>query len=121
MKYVTKQEFDDLEKRVADLERVKSSSKNAERREMTVREFILDRKPKSGAEKALCLIYFREENEGVTGGITSKDLSSAFKTAREKIPRNVSDVLSQCSKKGWIACDSENGKKKSWKLTSTGI
>ncbi len=121
MNYVTKKEFATLEKRVAILEGSDSVKKNI-KKQINCREFIMSKKPKSGVDKAVCLIYFFEVAKGeFKEGLDSSDLTAAFKEAREKTPKNPSDVLGQCANKGWIQKNSKEKGKNKWKLTNTGI
>ena len=120
METVTKKEFAALEKRVAKLEGADSSNQDL-RRPKSIREFILEKEAKSETDKAVCLMSFLEEVEKVEEGISSSDLTEAFKKAREKMPVNVSEVLAKCAKKSWIDQVGKDGRKKKWRLTNTGI
>ena len=122
MNYVTKKDFQELEKRVAKLESSGKSAKTKER-PIKIREFILEKKPKSNLDKAICLVYFLEEyeSENYREGINSNDLKAAFQKAREKVPKNPPDVLSKCAKKGWIDQTNRVDGMIKWKLTNTGV
>ena len=121
MSYVTKQEFDALEKRVAKLENSGSSRQNPRNRQTTIKEFILSKTRKSGVDTAICLLYFIEEFRGHgEEGITSDDIKEAFKEAREKSPKNIPDTLAKCANKGWIFNDDNENNRYRWKLTNMG-
>lgn len=122
MNYVTKEEFEALKKRVAKLEGSGSSLKRSPRRQVSIREFVLDKHRKTDIDKAICLIYFLEEIRGdFEEGISSNDLKSAFREAKERVPKNVSLVLNMCAQKCWINETGNSGRKKLWKITNTGI
>ncbi len=121
MNYATKKEFEALEKRVAILEGSDSVKKNI-KKEISCREFIMSKKPKSEVDKAVCLIYFFEEVKGeFKEGVGASDLIVAFEEAREKVPKNPSDVLGKCANKCWIQRSGKEKRKNKWKLTNTGI
>lgn len=120
MSYVTKQEFDALEKRVAKLESSDSSRQNTRNRQTTIIEFILEKNRKSGVDTTICLLYFLEEFGGYGEGVSSENIKEAFKEAREKGPKNISDALAQCAKRGWIFKIDTQDKQLKWKLTNTG-
>ena len=122
MEYVTRKEFEALEKRVAKLE-ASESIKQKVHRLQTPAEFLLEKQPKNFIDKVVCLIYFLEEKEnfGEDVSVSSNDVSTVFGKAREKKPKNVSDALSKCAGKGWISEVSQKGKKKLWRLTNTGV
>ena len=116
MEYVTKQEFEALKERVAKLESANHSKVRAPMPQ-SAREFILKKVPKGAANKAICLIYFKNPEEGITSG----ELKQVFREARETPPKNIPDALHKCAAKGWIAQDSKRDGKKIWKLTNTGM
>ena len=121
MNYVTKQEFEALESRVAKLEE-DAPSEPVVQKAKSIREFILEKKPKSEADKAICLIYYYEIiKKNIQDGISTGDLKLAFREARERVPTNPSDVLSKCAKKGWIDKADEKDNKNRWIITNTGI
>ena len=117
MEYVTKQEFEALKERVAKLESA-NHSKVKVPMPKSIREFILEKGPKSAAKKAICLIYYKDSEEGITSG----ELKQAFREARETPPNNIPDALCRCADKGWIVQDDKKRDGKNiWRLTNTGI
>ncbi len=121
MQYVTKQEFEVLENRVAKLE-ASEPAKRKEERPTSTKEFMLSKKPKSEAAKAVCLIYFFETfQEDTEEGMSSNGLNKAFKDIKEKTPKNSSDVLSRCAAKGWIDKVDNKVRPIKWRLTNTGM
>ena len=120
---VTRKEFEDLEKRVTELE--KNYSMNQHRghsRPQSVTEFVITKNPNSEIEKAVCLVYFHEEiSTTYQEGFTSRDLTEGFKEAREKVPGNISDVIGRCAKKGWFSKVGTRDNQILWRLTNSGV
>lgn len=81
---------------------------------MSVKEFLLSKKPKSHIEKTLCFGFFEEVHNNKKYW-TSKDIAENFREAREPLPKNISDQISKCRIKGWVM---EHGR--GYRLTNTG-
>ncbi len=113
-----------LEKRIAELEarqRPKSeelSSKNS--KELTVREFMLAKRPSNDVEKTLTIGFFLEKFSG-TRSFNVEDLAQNFALAKEACPPNINDKVNMNIKKGHMAeVREKKDKKKAWMLTNSG-
>ena len=112
-----------LEERVERLERViegRSAEVQAKERKLSAKEFMLSKNLKSETQKVLALAYFLEREEGLSSFNVS-DLEAAFRSAREKLPKNMNDAVNKNIARGFAMGASEKkGSKKAWQLTSTG-
>jgi hypothetical protein len=112
-----------LEERVERLESLIGGSSReavAKERKLSAKEFMLSKKLKSETQKVLALAYFLEREEGVTSFNVS-DLEVAFRSAREKLPKNMNDAVNKNIARGFLMGTSEKkDSKKAWQLTSTG-
>lgn len=112
-----------LEERVERLERLISGESReavAKERKLSAKEFMLSKTLKSETQKVLALAYFLEREEGVTSFNVS-DLESAFRSAREKLPKNMNDAVNKNIARGFLMGTREKkDSKKAWQLTSTG-
>lgn len=115
-----KKKIEEHEKRIAKLEgKFKSRSEIAEK-PMSVKEFIISKKPKGDIHKTLAIGYYLEKYRGMkTFNLTN--LKQGFKEAKERVPKNISDTVYQNVKKGRIAEVKESKDKlKDLYLTNTG-
>ena len=112
-----------LEERVERLERLlegRGGEAVAKERKLSAKEFMLSKKLKSETQKVLALAYFLEREERVMSFNVS-DLEAAFRSAREKLPKNMNDAVNKNIARGFLMGTSEKkDSKKAWQLTSTG-
>lgn len=113
-----------LEKRVAELEGRHSTEPDElhrkDAKELTVKEFILTKRPSNDVEKTLAIGYFLEKFGG-TASFNVEDLAKNFALAKEAIPQNINDKVNLNIKKGHIAeARGKKDKKKAWMLTNSG-
>jgi hypothetical protein len=112
-----------LEERVERLERLIGDGGReavAKERKLSAKEFMLSKRLKSETQKVLALAYFLEREEGITSFNVS-DLESAFRSAREKLPKNMNDAVNKNIARGFLMGTNEKkDSKKAWQLTSTG-
>ena len=131
MEYITKEEFNNFEKRLEKRfgSRIKALeekisdgavAKNVKKRPESLNEFLNRKNLESGVDKTICIVYFLEVRRN-SEGVTSKDIVDGFKEARYTVPSNTSDYLAKCAKKGFIQECGKRDSKKVWTLTNTGI
>ena len=86
----------------------------------SIKEFLLERKPKSEVETTLYIGYFLEKFE-IKESFGVEDLKIAFKAARIPSPKNINDTVNKNISKGYLM---DAGKKekgtRSWILTVSG-
>jgi len=71
-------------------------------------------------QKTLVLGYYLEHSEGMES-FNATDLETMFRSAKEKLPKNINDTVNKNIVRGLImeAREKKEGKK-AWILTSTG-
>lgn len=106
--------------RISELENRRKSTNEIEMKELSIKEFFLQKKPKSDPEKTLLVGYFLEHYRGASA-FNSRDLTEAFREAKEKFPSNISRTINDLIKRGYVmeTKDKKEGLK-SWTLTSSG-
>lgn len=116
-------QLDDHERRLSALEsalQAKQTSGEPARKRISLKEFILSKKPKDDVQRTLAIGYFLEKYEEFSR-FNSKDLTTAFRSSKEKVPLNVSDKLQMNVKKGHMMDSGEKkDNMKSYVLTSSG-
>jgi len=90
------------------------------KKKQSIKEFILQKKPKSDVEKVLVMGYFLEKQESFKC-FNADDIRNAYVTSKESIPDNINDKINLNIKKGLITEYPEKKEnKKTYHLTSTG-
>lgn len=113
-----------LEHRVSELERNESTNvqpKPGSAKPISIKEFILEKKPKNDTQKTLTIGYFLEQYDSVST-FNIDDVAMGFDKAKEAAPKNINLCLFYNVKKGHMMEGSQKkDNKKSWQLTNTGI
>jgi len=119
----TKEKIAELEARIKKLEDTLFSSEGMKistgGKKMSAGEFLMDKKIDTSTEKVLILGYYLEKTEGMTS-FNATDIETIFRSAKEKLPKNMNDLVNSNIKKRFIdeAKEKKDGKK-AWYLTST--
>jgi hypothetical protein len=113
-----------LEKRVAALEahhtQGDSRAKSGDSKELSVKEFIISKKPSNDVEKTLAIGYFLERYAEATS-FNIDDLGRYFELAKEPVPTNINDKVNLNIKKGHLAeAREKKNNKKAWMVTNSG-
>jgi hypothetical protein len=112
-----------LEERVEKLENANGAGKTdraVERKKISAKEFLLAKSVQSELQRVLALAYFLERHEGLTS-FNVGDLEAAFRSAREKLPKNMNDAVNKNIARGFLMEAAEKkDSRKAWNLTSTG-
>jgi hypothetical protein len=112
-----------LESRVAKLE--DASGPGTQRgvthvKKTSAKEFLLNKAVKSEVQKVLALAYFLERHESLAV-FNVPDLENIFRSAREKLPKNMNDAVNKNIARGFIMEAAEKkDSKKAWNLTGSG-
>jgi len=69
------------------------------KKEMSIKEFILQKKPKNDVQKALVIAYYLENFRNFSS-FNYVDITEGFREARENVPKNVWDKLYKNVRKG---------------------
>ncbi len=116
--------LDSHEQRIANLEKIQTSTNNdasnTVSKKLSLKEFLLSIKPESHVLKTLSIGYYLEKF-GESAAFNTTDLENAFREAKESLPSNINQMVNENIKKGHImeAKEKKNGLK-SWVLTSSG-
>ncbi len=117
-----KEKIKELEDRITKLENTvfQDSSFKPLKKKISIREFILQKKPKSDVEKALVVGYYLENFEGVEC-FNVRDIEDGLRRAKEKFRKNVNDLIYQNIKKGFMMeCEEKKDGLKAFTLTNSG-
>ena len=110
--------LDSLEKRLSSLEG--TPSKTTVSKKLSLKEFLLDKKPSDGVKSTLVIGYFLEHYEGMEC-FNAKDLATAFRSAKEPPPKNINDKVNMNIHNGhMMEAVEKKDNTKAWVLTATG-
>lgn len=108
-----------LEKRMDALDDVPRIEKG-ERKELSIKEFLIDKKPSGDVQKTLVIGYYLEHHRK-EDCFNVKDLTDGFRNAKEPLPTNMNDKVNLNISKGhMMAAREEKDNYKAWILTNTG-
>jgi len=89
-------------------------------KELSIKEFILERRPTNDVERTLAIGYFLERFTGATS-FNVDDLARQFEHAKEPTPDNINHKVFLNVKKGHMAeAREKKDSKKAWMLTNSG-
>lgn len=115
-----KKQLENHEKRIAKLETQPQIKEEPVTKKLSIKEFILSKKPKNGVQKVLVIGYYLEKHEGVAP-FNVKDLENGFRSAKEPVPKNINLAVIGNVSKGHMMEDKERKDKiKAWYLTNSG-
>ena len=122
MEGVSEKRFEELEARVRRLEEgfSKDDRVSTSLKKISVKEFVLQKRPKDDVQKTLVVGYYLEKVTGLNS-FNVRDLESAFRSAKEPVPENINYKIIRNIEKGYIMEDKEKRDKlKAWTITNTG-
>jgi hypothetical protein len=116
--------FEALEMRISQLEQGRennaSDNKSDSQKKLSLREFLLSKKPTGDVKKALAIGYYLEKHEELSS-FNINDLEAAFERAKETKPTNMNDKVNMNIRNGHLEETSEKkDSRKSWYLTNSG-
>jgi hypothetical protein len=115
-----KKQLLDHESRISNLEAQPKIDKDIGRKKLSIKEFILSKKPKGDIQKTLVIGFYLEKYEGLDC-FNREDLENAFRSAMETVPTNVGVDANENIKKGYFAeAREKKDKLKAWYLTNSG-
>lgn len=115
-----REEFEDLKERVSRLEELIESGEADSDDVVELREFVGEFDPGTYNETALAIGYHLDQHQG-QDHFTREDIENGFRTARESLPANMSDVLAACESNGWMMRDGQDGQAQLRMLTGDGL
>lgn len=112
--------LEDHEKRISELERLAQTKPETIQKKLSLKEFILSKKPKDDVQKTIVIGYYLEKYD-IFPSFNAKDLEDAFRTAKENVPENINYKVIKNIKKGYMMESKEKKDNlKAWNLTATG-
>ena len=112
--------LEDHEKRISALEDMPAKKMQAEGKKLSVKEFLLTKKPTDDVQRTLVIGYYLEHFESMDR-FNAKDLAEGFRSAKEPTPANINDKVNSNIEKGRMMEDKEKKDKfKAWVLTNSG-
>jgi len=112
------QSLENHEKRISQLESF-FKEKPKRKKELSVKEFILEKNPKDDIQRTLTISFYLENYQDYES-FTVKDIKEGFLNAREKIPSNVNQMVNENIKKGFMMPVKKKDKMNAWVITNTG-
>lgn len=115
-----KRKLEEYEARISKLEGLFQAKPEHTRKEVSVKEFILSKKPQSDVQKTLAVGYYLERYKGLPS-FNVKDLDSGFRDAKEKVPNNINlCVIANIGKGHAMEAKEKRNNLKAWVLTNSG-
>jgi len=109
------------EKRIRELEKsLVSDKKQSTKKSISIKEFILTKKPEGDVQKTLLIGYYLEKFQSFNS-FNAKDLEDCFRRAKETVPKNINDKVNLNIKNGnMMESKEKKDKRKAWVLTASG-
>lgn len=112
--------LEDHESRISALEGAPDRKPKVEGKKLSIKEFLLTKKPANDVQKALAIGYYLEHFEGMNE-FNVKDLAEGFRSAKEPAPANINDKVNSNIQKGHMMEEKEKKDKlTAWVLTNSG-
>ena len=115
-----KKKLKEYEERISKLESLSQTKPETVEKKISIKEFILSKKPKNDVQKTLVVGYYLEKYKNYSP-FNVKDLKRGFITAREKVLKNIGDKVQKNIKKGhMMEFEEKKDNLKAWILTNSG-
>ena len=115
-----KKNLEKIEARLSALEGSYQSKNAPAEKEISIKEFILSKKPKDDVQRTLAIGYYLEKYQHLTS-FNIRDLVDGFRVAKDKVPPNMSDKVQMNAKKGHMTeAKEKKDKLMAYYLTNTG-
>jgi len=114
--------LEDHERRIKALEDRSTflSDSHEPEKPISIKEFMLSKKPTNDVQKTLAIGYFLEKYEGFSC-FNAHDIENGFSNAKEPKPENINLCIIKNIKKGHMMESKEKkDNKKAWVITSSG-
>ena len=112
--------LEDHEKRISALEGAPAKKMQAEGKKLSVKEFLLTKKPTDDVQRTLAIGYYLEYFESMDR-FNIRDLADGFRSAKEPPPTNINAKVDLNIGKGYMMEAKEKKDKfKAWVLTNSG-
>ena len=115
-----KGKLEEHESRISALEGMRTKKTDREVKKLSVKEFLLTKKPTDDVQRTLAIGYYLEHLERMDK-FNTKDLAEGFRSAKEPPPTNINDKVNLNIRKGYVMEAKEKKDKfKAWVLTNSG-
>jgi hypothetical protein len=115
-----KKQLLDHESRISKLETQPKIDKDTRTKKLSIKEFILSKKPKNDIQRTLVVGFYLDKYEGLDC-FNKKDLEDGFRSAKETVPSNTNVDVNENIKKGYLAeAKEKKDNQKAWYLTNSG-
>lgn len=112
--------LEEHESRISALEGAPAKKTQVEGKKLSVKEFLLTKKPTDDVQRTLVIGYYLEHFESMES-YNVRDLANGFRSAKEPPPLNINDKVNMNIRKGHMMDAKEKkDKSKAWVLTNTG-
>ena len=112
--------LDDHENRISALEGMPAKRTQVEGKKLSVKEFLLTKKPNDDVQRTIVIGYYLEHFESMDS-FNTRDLADGFRSAKEPLPSNINDkVNSNIAKEYMMKAKEKKDKLKAWFLTNSG-
>jgi len=112
--------LDDHENRISALEGMPAKRTQVEGKKLSVKEFLLTKKPNDDVQRTIVIGYYLEHFESMDS-FNTRDLADGFRSAKEPLPSNINDkVNSNIDKEYMMKAKEKKDKLKAWFLTNSG-
>lgn len=115
-----KRQLEDHEKRISELEALLQSKPEPVMKKLSIKEFLLSKKPGNDVQKTLTIGYHIEKYEGFPS-FNIRDLEDGFRSAKEPVPENINDKVNMNIRKGhMMEAKEEKDNITAWVVTNSG-
>lgn len=112
--------LDDHENRISALEGMPAKRTQVEGKKLSLKEFLLTKKPNDDVQRTIVIGYYLEHFESMDS-FNTRDLADGFRSAKEPLPSNINDkVNSNIDKEYMMKAKEKKDKLKAWFLTNSG-
>ena len=112
--------LEEHEARIKRLEKLLEYKPEGLKKDVSVKEFIILKKPKKDVEKTIAVGYYLEKHQGLSS-FNINNIKEEFRKAKEPLPSNINQTINANIKKGYMmVTESKKDKLKAWILTNSG-
>lgn len=115
-----KRKLEELDQRISKLESLSQTKPRVIKKQVSIKEFIISKKPKDDVQRTLAIGYYLEKHEALSS-FNVRDLEKRFRDAKEKIPKNINlCVIANIRKGHMMEAKEKKDNLKAWVLTNSG-
>lgn len=112
--------LENIEIRLLRLENKHEPNRTENKKDLSIREFLNQKKPKGDVQKTLTIGYFFEQYKNMKS-MNIGDFIQGYKNAKEPTPNKLNDkIYKNCKKGHMMEADNKKDNKKAWVLTNDG-